>query len=746
MSTTHAWRFFRAGGFDQVRLDSGADLASLDQLDQKLWVALACPTTGLEFDSRTLALMDTDKDGRIRAPELIAAAKWVCGLLKDPQDLLKSAPLLPLAAINDASAEGRQLLASASQIQVHLGKADATDITIEDTTDTERIFAQTRFNGDGIVPADSAADEATKAVINDIIACLGAETDRSAKAGVSQAKVDQFFTEAQAYSGWWKQAESDATILPLGEGTTAAASSVKAVKSKVEDYFTRCRLAAFDPRAIAALNREEKDYLAFSAKDLTLTSAEIAAFPLARIEPGRALPLAEGINPAWAGAMAGLVLDAVKPLLGEKSSLSEAEWNATLARFGPFECWLAGKAGAAVEKLGLKRVREILASPAREKISALIAEDKKLEPEFAAIAAVERLVRYHRDLFKLCNNFVSFRDFYSRKEKAIFQAGTLYLDQRSCDLCLMVEDPGKHAVMASLAGTYLAYCDCSRKGGTEKLQVLAAFTDGDSDNLMVGRNGIFYDRKGRDWDATIAKIVDNPISIRQAFWAPYKKAARLIQEQIAKRASAADAADVTKLTQAVAKMEQAAATVQVPALAPQTAPPRPKVDPGLIAALSVGAAGVGGMVGGIVSGFLNLKALMPLGVLAIVLLISGPSMVLAWLRLRKRNLGPILDANGWAVNAKAKINVPFGASLTRVAALPPGAQRDLVDPFAEKRRPWGLYATLLVILLAALGWWLGKLDRFLPARIKSTSVFGANAPAYVPPAPALNPAPAAPVK
>ncbi len=72
MATHHTWKFFRAGGFDQVRLETGADLMALDQLDQKLWVALACPTTGLEFD-KTLALIDTDKDGRIRAPELIAA-------------------------------------------------------------------------------------------------------------------------------------------------------------------------------------------------------------------------------------------------------------------------------------------------------------------------------------------------------------------------------------------------------------------------------------------------------------------------------------------------------------------------------------------------------------------------------------------------------------------------------------------------------------------------------------------------
>lgn len=74
--TKHRWRFWRAGGVDQVRLDRGADLVHLDELDQKLWVALACPVKGLEFDERTLALLDADKDGRVRAPEVIAASRW----------------------------------------------------------------------------------------------------------------------------------------------------------------------------------------------------------------------------------------------------------------------------------------------------------------------------------------------------------------------------------------------------------------------------------------------------------------------------------------------------------------------------------------------------------------------------------------------------------------------------------------------------------------------------------------------
>jgi len=722
MNHHHSWKFFRAGGFDQVKLDSGADLMALDQLDQKLWVALACPTTGLEFDSRTLALVDTDKDGRIRAPELITAVKWAGSCLKDPNDLLKGSGELALAAINENSTDGKPILASARHILNSLGKKDATVIGLEDTLDTVKIFAQTNFNGDGIVPPESASDDATKLAINDIIACLGPETDRSGKPGVSLAKVDQFFTDAQAYSDWWKKAESDSAILPLDGRTADAAATFRAVKAKVDDYFIRCRLAAFDPRAINALNREEKEYIVLGAKDLSPAAAEIASLPLAQVAPGKPLPLTEGLNPAWAGLIAKVQSELVQPILNGKGALTEADWSAISAKFAAYETWLAAKAGATVEKLGLPRVRELLSGKARENITALVAKDKALETEFNAIAAVERLVRFHRDLFKLVNNFVSFRDFYSRKDKAIFQAGTLFLDQRSCELCLSVTEPGRHAIMASLAGTYLAYCDCARKGSGEAMQIVAAFTDGDSDNLMVGRNGIFYDRKGRDWDASITKLVDNPISIRQAFWAPYKKAARMIQEQVAKRAASADEAAAARLAQAAAKLEQAATTGQPATPAPPPPPPDPKkVDPGMIAALSVGAAGLGATVGAILTGFMNLKWMMPLGVIAIMLIISGPSMLLAWLKLRRRNLGPLLDANGWAVNAKAKVNVPFGKSLTRVAALPPGA-RNLVDPFAEKKRPWRLYLTLLLLLVLALGWLLGKFDSFLPDKITSAQV------------------------
>jgi len=104
-------------------------------------------------------------------------------------------------------------------------------------------------------------------------------------------------------------------------------------------------------------------------------------------------------------------------------------------------------------------------------------------------------------------------------------------------------------------------------------------------------------------------------------------------------------------------------------------------------------------------------------------------MLVAWLKLRQRNLGPLLDANGWAVNAQAKINVPLGKSLTAIAALPAGTISDRRDPYAEKTQPWWLYGALIALLALSFSWYIGSLDAYLPAPAKSITVLGELAPA-----------------
>jgi hypothetical protein len=735
----HTWKFFRVGGLDQVRFETAADFLDLGNLDQKLWVALSCPTHGLQFDECTLALVDTDKDGRIRAPELIAAVQWACQYLKDPGTLAAGSVALPLSAINDASESGAYILASARRILRALGKPDAPSITAEDTADPAKIFGQLEFNGDGVLsPLSLGSDPGLRQVFDEVIAAAGTVKDRSGLDGLDGTILAKFFDQLKAYDTWETQAEQLA--LPLGPETGAAFAAIQAVRTKVADYFARCQLAAFDARATAPLNRAEAEFAALAGQDLSKLGDAVAALPLARVEAGRALPLGEGVNPAWAAPLAAFRKQVVEPLVGRgRTTLPEAEWHDLLGKFAAFEAHTAAKPVVAVEKLGIARIRELLAGDGRTRLESLIQQDLALANEIAAIDSVERLTRYHRDLGRLLNNFVSFTDFYAPDRWAPFQAGTLYLDSRSCELCVQVDDPAAHAVLAAHSNLCIVYCACRRADGATK-KIAACFTKGDSDFLLVGRNGVFYDRKGVDWDATIVKVLENAISLHQAFWLPYKKLSKFIESQATKFAAAKEKAADAKLTAGVTKAAEAGG-------------PPAKTEAfdigkfaGIFAAIGLAVGYIGGALASIFVNILKLEPWqMPLVVIGAMLLVSGPSMLLTWLKLRQRTLGPVLDATGWAINGRVKINIPLGAALTHQAHLPANARRSLKDPYEDKaaaRRRRRALALLIFVALAAAGWWWR--DLWWWRVTGGTPPAPVPAPVAAPAAPAAATSPAAP--
>src|SRR5574344_1485767 len=179
-TSAYQWRFFKSAHLVQVLIENGDDLAHLRELDQKLWTVLSAPTVGVRFDARTLELLDADHDGRVRAPEVLAAVEWLAPRLASLDLLFKPwTGTLPLAAINAATPEGQKLAAALKRIAAQNGRKDASDVTIKDITETEKEFAGTKFNGDGVICADAADDDATQAVIAAIGKCFGTLPDRS---------------------------------------------------------------------------------------------------------------------------------------------------------------------------------------------------------------------------------------------------------------------------------------------------------------------------------------------------------------------------------------------------------------------------------------------------------------------------------------------------------------------------------------------------------------------------------------
>ena len=696
----HNWSFSTVGGVKRVNIDKAEDLIHLAELDPKLWTALSCPAANMEIDKNTLDLIDTDGDGQIRVPEILAAVKWVISVLKDPADLLKESAVFPLSAINDSTELGKTLLESAKVVLKNTGKESASSLTVEETSDTTKIFAGSGFNGDGIITEDSTSNADLLLLMAEIISHTGTATDRGGKQGINIDHINTFFDHCEKYAAWIAQCNADkTTILPLADNTQAAYNNYCSIKAKVDDYFIRCRLAAFDKQSTDVLNLQVARVESITAKNLADCADEIGAYPLARIEAGNPLPVTNGINPTWEAAIATFRQSTVRAIYGEdKTTITETEWNAIGNTFAPFAAWQAAKQGVLVESLGIDRIQAIIGGQQKDKLLALIDQDNALTQDANNIIQVDKLVRYHRDLYTLLKNFVTFFDFYSPDYKAMFQAGTLYIDQRSLDLCIKVTDMGRHNSLASFSGMYLLYCDCVSRTSKEKISIVAALTNGDIDNLMVGRNALFYDRQGVDWDATITKIIDNPISIRQAFFTPYRKVSQFIEKQINKMAASEDEKMTAGLNKGVEDMP-----VKVEETAAKQEPPKPfdvGKFVGIFAAIGLALGAIGTALTSVVSGFMKLEWWkMPLAIAGLLLLISGPSMVIAYLKLRKRNLAPILDANGWAVNANIIINIHFGNTLTQLAELPRGAKINFNDPFKKKNN--SLLPTILFLSILA---------------------------------------------
>lgn len=703
------WSFSRTGGVDQVVLKSGQDIEALARLDPKLWAVLAMPARQPAVQ-RVLEYLDTDRDGKIRIPDILRTVDELNLEFSSLDILFEETDRIEARQLRDTS-----LRKAASAILERNGNEDTEPVAVDLALvgNAVKAFSALPFNGDGIVVPASAEAEAEEnsaasaSAVKDFILALVAagysRTDAGGEAGVDASDLERFLVDVEAWKAWVKDGEAfDGFASPVQAEKAAALFSK--LSPVIDDYFRRCRVYAMSKNPQASAEIESLIATTLSS-NLVADSPLLDRLPLALPEITGALHLDHPLHPGFASEVREFFI-----LLrgGETVDVvSLEEWEEFRAVLQRFIAWQARKPADALQNLAACFSSGSFGPEPVKAVRALIARDLSMAEEAKALARLEILLNLKRDFLKILLNFVNLDDFYVRR-KGLFRSGRLFLDGREMTLCLDVNSPGSHATMAGLSSMYLVYCDLSRKG-LPGHSIVAALTAGDSGAIFPGRNGIFMDSEGRDWDAVVTKLIVQPISMREAFFSPYRWLVKTIEELAMKRAANAEAANTDKLK----GVAQTAAMAGSPAAKPEQVLPK-KMDVGTVAAIGVALGSIGAMVTGILGIFVGMGVWMPLGIIGIFVLVSGPSMILAWMKLRKRNLGPLLNAEGWAINGRLKINVPFGATLSSLAALPPGAARQIEDPFARKRRPWLFVAVIVVVAACVIAYFAGWLAPLLP--------------------------------
>ena len=336
------------------------------------------------------------------------------------------------------------------------------------------------------------------------------------------------------------------------------------------------------------------------------------------------LPLRDHLNPKHLEAILAFASKCVTPVLGEKTVLTRLDWKAVKAAFAPYRAWIAAK--------------PVASAPAKD-----------------ALVEEEKILRYKLHLGELLDNYVTMDRLYSLGTPAIFQTGILRIDGKELSLCFHVDSEAAHSGLVGRSKCCVIYVKLTRPAEGATRQICAVVTAGTVAGLYVGRNGVFCDRDGKDWEAVITKVVEAEVSLAEAFWSPWRKLGESVAGIVKKFLGE--------------KQAKSTALVSAPAAAPAK-------EGGAAMASSVAAIGIGvGMLGAAAASLMavlsSMTALQIAGsVLGLILVISLPSVILTWFNLRRRDLGAILNACGWAVNREMRFSMRLARTFTKCAKGP----------------------------------------------------------------------------
>jgi hypothetical protein len=683
--------FKNFGGLYQMQVAGDADLQRIEVLDAARWAATSAPTRDLHCDPVFLAFLDPERTGRIRVSQLVAARDWMYERLSGRARLHEKTDTLVLADLDTAREAGRHLLHAAEHVLSHLGETDTSRIGLAQVRTFRAGYAQSLANGDGVVPPEALPEPEAAALAADVLEIVGGAPDASGKPGVGEEHVALFLEKGQAYLDWKARPAADERILPFGDATAEMASLVQALDAKIEAYFWTCDLLRQEVGLLEALKATAQELAALRPPSAAAIEEYLAASPLAPPLPDGSLPLAAGVNPFYREQFDALRTQVLEKLLPERQdSLTRASWRSVKSVFAPYLAWLAAKPAEPFEKLDESRLAAHLAGAAAERLRHYIGVDAAAAAELAHMADLERLTLYQRYLIELVNNFVNFSAIYHPVETALVDMGSLIIDGRRLELTIRVENRGEHKKLAAESLIFLVYAAITERDGNVAFEVVAPVTSGNKGRLRIGKRGIFVDNAGREWDAQIVDIAENPISLAEAIRAPFRRAADFIRMKFEDLADAKLSASERAIAQ---KLDQKLTSTAAPAAGKPSGTVSAPSGGGLQMMLltgSVALAALGSATAYIVSAVVNISPLKALGAVAsiagVVIVISA---VLGWLKLRRRDMSLLLEANGWALNVHMGITGRLGRLFTRTPALPKGSRKDRTDillAFLEEER------------------------------------------------------------
>ena len=692
MATTNPISFRRLGRSLQPVIRTAADLAVAVELDEVHWVSTAAPIEGLHVDDVFLRWVDADGNGRIMCWEMRDAVAWLLDVLTDRAGIDQRSAAIRLADINTRSPVGQNIRAAAQKMLRRRGAGDGDFLTLDQIRRIKQQVQASSVSEAGVVLPEAAEQPEIRQFLTDIIIAVDGMPHPSDHEGVDQETLERFMAESAAHLAWLEQGRPPADgktndVFPLGDQTAAAYEIVRALRHKLDQYFAQCHAVALDAELAGRMGWTAAELDTLDLDDLAAIDKLLTDAPIARAQATLELAYDSPINPHDEAALEQFRRQVAEPIVGKSATLSAKQWAQIKQVFAAHDAWSAAKATTNIAAIDPQALQTYQDERFARAVRALIADSEQTAFHLDNIRLVEKLVLYQAGMIDLANNFVAFPDLYDPARRAIFEMGSLVIDGSRFDFAVKVDNRAEHARMAAAGNMFLMYVEVTPHNGGAPFELAAPVTAGNKGNLCVGKRGIFQGRDGREHGARIVHIVENPISLREAMVAPFVRLGRLLTGKIE---------SIT--TEAEKKLDAKATATMSQVSAPAAGPGKsPMATGGMLLGAGVAVAALGSALAYTTEKLTKLHWWeICIGVGGAVFAVLLPTIIVAWMKLRKRDLSAILEASGWAINARMRLTRKMGRAFTRHSRPP----RQRLTP-RQRRRIAKAIAILVVAAILA---------------------------------------------
>lgn len=668
--------FIRYGRTFHLRIESAADLRHALTLDEGLWVATSAPVSQLQADPEFLRLLDTDTDGRIKVGELKSCIEWLLDVCAAKENIDVRSDSIRPGSVNPDHPDGSRILSYLEKD----GIDPATGTSLGEIRADLKALHDAGLSEAGVLLVERFEEASDRELAEIMISKTGGKPHPTGRPGADLETLERFVESIAQYRTWKHQQSGNMERLqPFGADTLTVFQAAERLRPRLERFFSVCRLVAMDPDTKAGLWPIPE-----MAKSTDTEPPNVEAI-LSQCLPAE--PHAEGhllltgpLNP-----LDRADLDTLAQYTGEDGDvLTESSWKDLWIRIRPYADWLAAAPAILYETeteetldawLEPERLQRMQNAMAKARESALSVQNLKL---------AEKLALFQSGMLDIANNMVCMSWLYRTEPPALFEKGTLIMDGRRFTLAVKVDQRAEHIKSIKESSLFTLYVKVEHQGRQESYEVAVPVTSGTQGNLTVGKRGVFQDLDGEEWSARVEHIEDHPVSLQEAVLAPFQRLGGALTKKIESMSSEAEK-----------KME----TAGVGSLQTIQSAPAASTAAGMGGALAGGGIAIAALGSSLafITKTLNDLTLLQVftGLLGVVVAVLLPTTLVAWIKLRQRDLSGLLEGSGWAINSRMRLTPQQCRFFTQRPNYPEDSK--FTAPVE-----WGKIAILAALILAIL--------------------------------------------